>query len=392
MTTTLLTREEIEQREADTLAPYAALAAGSKGRTYPQKNHPLRTVFQRDRDRIVHSTAFRRLEYKTQVFIPHERDHYRTRLTHTIEVAQVARTLARNLRLNEDLTEAIALVHDLGHTPFGHAGEDVLNELLADEGGFNHNRQSLRIVDLLEQRYPEHPGLNLSYEVREGIVKHETSVKIVLPEFESGRQPTLEASLVDAADEIAYNAHDIDDGLSSGLISYDAMKKRLFWRRLGIADDALFVGLNDDQQRYALVRRLIDGVATDLIEETRGRIDRLGVGSLDDVRRCPEKIVGYSTDIRETVLDLKDYLFENLYRHPRLQGLLDRAREILKVIYSRLSSDPAKLPERFREMLLTESPDIVIADYIAGMTDRYAEKVYEELTGQPAALIPPISN
>jgi len=388
MSHSLLTREEIEARETATLAPYAATAVRSRGRTYPQNEHPLRTVFQRDRDRIVHSAAFRRLEYKTQVFIPHERDHFRTRLTHTIEVAQIARTLARNLRLNEDLAEAIALVHDLGHTPFGHSGEDVLTELLKDVGGFNHNRQSLRIVDLLEQRYPEHPGLNLTYEVREGIVKHETSVKIELPEFADSKQPTLEASLVDLADEIAYNAHDIDDGLSSGIVTFDAIRERPFWTFFGLDRETSFAHLKPDQQRYALVRRLIDRVATDLINETRRRIDQFGIRDLDSIRHSDQKVAGFSEEMDTVVHDLKDFLFVNLYRHARLKALSERARTIMEAIFEALSRHPETLPERFREMLLTETPEIVIADYIAGMTDRFAEKVYEDLTGQTVPSIP----
>lgn len=386
----LLTRAEIEDRELHMLAPCAALSGRSLGRTYPQPPHPLRTVFQRDRDRIVHSAAFRRLEYKTQVFIPHERDHFRTRLTHTIEVAQIARTLARNLRLNEDLAEAIALVHDLGHTPFGHSGEDALDELLADAGGFNHNRQSLRIVDLLEQRYPEHPGLNLSYEVREGIVKHETSIKIDLDEFRESRQPTLEASLVDIADEIAYNAHDIDDGLSSGLIDFDSLRELKIWNEVGLEDDGSFLTLKEDQKRYALVRRLIDLVATDVIEETNRRLGFYGVGDLASVHACEHKLVGYSNRLSESVGDVKKFLFDRLYRHRHLQAMSKRSKTILVSIWQKLMADPSAMPDRFREMLMTERDEIVIADYIAGMTDRYAEKVYHELIGAapPAVDVP----
>ncbi len=380
MVVPLLTRTAIEEREQQFLAPYAAHAALSKGRVYPQHEHPLRTVFQRDRDRIVHSTAFRRLEYKTQVFIPHERDHFRTRLTHTIEVAQIARTLARNLSLNEDLAEAIALVHDLGHTPFGHSGEDVLNELLADCGGFNHNHQSLRIVDLLEQRYPEHPGLNLTYEVREGIARHETSVKIAIEEFAEYSQPTLEASLVDIADEIAYNAHDIDDGLSSGIITFDMLRACKFWDVFELGNDKRLQTLNLDQQRYQVVRQLINQFATNVIEETRQMIDQHHLTDIFSVRTCPEKIVKYDEETQEVVTDLKQFLFTHLYRHPRLQAMSDRARNIIETIYTRLNNNPKRMPARFQEMLLSERKEKVIADYIAGMTDRYAEKIYNEMT------------
>ena len=375
------TRKIIEQYELDSLAPYAVKAAKSKGRVYPASEHPLRTAFQRDRDRIVHSAAFRRLEYKTQVFIPHERDHYRTRLTHTIEVAQIARTLARNLGLNEDLTEAIALVHDLGHTPFGHSGEDVLNDLLFDCGGFNHNRQSLRIVDLLEQRYPDHPGLNLSYEVREGIAKHETSVKIELPEFDPDSQPSLEASLVDIADEIAYNAHDIDDGLSSGILTPDTVRSASFWPKLGFDNHGEFSTLSPDQWRYALVRYLINLMVTDVINETQRRIKNLRISDLQSVRSCLEKVCGYSDDIIQIVKEIKEFLKVNLYRHPRLKEITGKAHNILRTIYDALSCDSQLMPPRFQEMLRAERHKTVIADYIAGMTDRFAHEMYREIVG-----------
>lgn len=375
-----LTRIEIERKEQESLAAYAALSSQSRGRVYPQTEHPLRTAFQRDRDRIIHSTAFRRLEYKTQVFIPHERDHYRTRLTHTIEVAQISRTLARNLRLNEDLAEAVALVHDLGHTPFGHAGEDALNDLLKDHGGFNHNRQSLRVVDILEQRYPEHPGLNLSFEVREGIVKHETTAKMNLADFDPCRQPTLEASLVDVADEIAYNCHDIDDGLSSGLLTFEDLKKAAFWEHFQFSTDGTFLALPDAQRRYALVRRLLDQMATDVVTETQSRMNRLKITDLSAVRNCAERICRYSEPMQQMVQDMKRLLRTRLYRHPRLTALSDRAHVVIRAIFDRIRHDPKLMPARFQRMLQDETPEIVIADYLAGMTDRYADKMYNDLT------------
>ncbi len=387
--TKLLTRSDIERYEREHLAPYAALAAETRGRTFPQPEHNLRTAYQRDRDRIVHAATFRRLEYKTQVFIPHERDHFRTRLTHTIEVAQISRTMARCLRLNEDLAEAVALVHDLGHTPFGHSGEDALEELLREHGGFNHNRQSLRVVDLLEQRYPEHPGLNLTYEVREGIVKHETTYDIRVDEFDDHDHPTLEAGLVDIADEIAYNAHDIDDGLSSELINLDMLRGLRFWDVLKLESDVSFGSLPADQRRYAVVRQLINLVATDVLEHSRSQIEKTGVGSIADVRQSQKKLTGYSEEMHAIVTDLKQFLFDRLYRHPRLTAMSQRARTIITAIYEALSRNPGLLPERFREMLLTEEQWRVITDYIAGMTDRYAEKVFVELTGDNLPEIPP---
>ena len=356
------------------MAGYAALASESKGRVYPEEEHPLRTAFQRDRDRVVHSAAFRRMEYKTQVFIPHEKDH--------------CRTLARNLRLNEDLTEAIALVHDLGHTPFGHSGEDVLDELLQDLGGFNHNRQSLRVVDILEQRYPEHPGLNLSYEVREGIVKHETKVKITSPRFAEERWPTLEASLVDKADEIAYNAHDIDDGLSSGLIALDDLRDLSVWRQsdglpgLSLADAGL-ADLDYDQRRYQLVRFLIDRLATELLNETQAQLVRLSVVDLDSVRNARDQICGYSNQMAKRVRELKEFLHVKLYRHPSLMKHAQRAHVIIRGLFKRLTIEPKQMPRRFQDMLMTEPVEMVVADYIAGMTDRYAEKLCDEPNCKP---------
>jgi len=381
MNDSCLTRQKIEEREHRTLAAYASFAADSRGRSYPQAEHSLRTAYQRDRDRIVHSAAFRRMEYKTQVFIPHEQDHFRTRLTHTIEVAQISRTLARNLRLNEDLAEAVALVHDLGHTPFGHSGEHVLDRLLAGHGGFNHNRQSLRVVDILEQRYPEHPGLNLSYEVREGIVKHETSVIIELPEFAASRLPTLEASLVDVADEIAYNAHDIDDGLASGILSDEDIRSSEWFDRLGEGFASSFEKTSLDYRRYVLVRHLINIMAIDVIVETATRLADHAISGLAQVRRSERKLVGYSDTMRSLVDQLKDFLRRQLYRHSHLQESSRRATDIIELIYERLTADPSLMPKRFQMMLVDQPTAVVIADYIAGMTDRYAENVFRELSG-----------
>ena len=380
----MINRVDIEQRERETLAGYAALAAESRGRVYPLKEHPLRTAFQRDRDRVVHAAAFRRMEFKTQVFLPHVADHFRTRLTHTIEVAQVARTLARNLRLNEDLTEAIALVHDVGHTPFGHAGEDVLNDLLADTGGFNHNRQSLRVVDFLEHRYREHPGLNLSFEVREGIVKHETSVQQDDSDFAPGMWPTLEATLVDKADSLTYSAHDIDDGLNSGLITLSDIDELGIWKLEGGGepfsfDRSGFRTLDDDQKRYQVVRYLINATASDLLRETSRRLETYSIASLDDVRRAPERLCRYSESVAEGVTELRWFLREHLYRHPKLLDHTARAREIIEVLFSRLCDDSGLLPPRYQEMLLTEPTEVVAADYIAGMTDRFAERLFVQL-------------
>ncbi|MBK7140598.1 MAG: deoxyguanosinetriphosphate triphosphohydrolase [bacterium] len=363
-----------------TLASYAAKASESRGRSFPEPEHPYRTAFQRDRDRIIHSTAFRRMEYKTQVFLPHEGDHFRTRLTHTIEVAQISRTMARCLRLNEDLSEAIALVHDLGHTPFGHAGEDVLNELLAGHGGFNHNNQSLRVVDLLEQRYPDHPGLNLTFEVREGIAKHETTVKLHRPEFDPSARSSLEASLVDIADEIAYNAHDIDDGLAAELLRLEEIAELGIWTRPGRHHPTDGPKLSHREQRFTLVRHLVNSATVDVMEQTAGAIDRLRIVTQADVASSPERIVGYSASMKEEVAELKQFLKEKLYRHAHMAEMSRRARQIIELLFERLNSRPDLMPDRFREMLLTEERPIVVADYIAGMTDRFAEKLFGDLS------------
>ncbi|PWB73795.1 deoxyguanosinetriphosphate triphosphohydrolase [candidate division GN15 bacterium] len=372
-------REAIERREAAILAPYAAHAARTLGRTYPQTEHPFRTAFQRDRDRVIHSTAFRRMEFKTQVFLPHEGDHFRTRLTHTIEVAQISRTLARALRLNEDLAEAIALVHDLGHTPFGHAGEDVLHDLLRECGGFNHNNQSLRVVDYLEQRYSEHPGLNLTFEVREGIAKHETKTKIIRPEFAAHVFPTLEASLVDLADEIAYNAHDVDDGLRAKMITLDDLKTLSIVKGSGVwgQGSGATKPISDEGKQNDLVRYLVNTMATDVLMETSRRIESLLITELEDVYQSSERLCGYSTDIAEQVQELKSFLRQRIYRHERLLAMTRRAREIIETLFARFDKFPEKMPKRYQAMLQSERKELVIADYIAGMTDRYAERLLE---------------
>lgn len=381
MAVTLIGREQIEERERLALAPYAAKAAESRGRRYPQSEHPLRTCFQRDRDRIVHSAAFRRMEFKTQVFLPHEGDHFRTRLTHTIEVAQVSRTMARCLMVNEDLAEAIALAHDLGHTPFGHAGEDVLDDLLSDSGGFNHNNQSLRVVELLEQRYAAHPGLNLSYEVREGIVKHETKVKIDRPEFNPMSKPTLEASLVDIADEITYNAHDVDDGINSGILKFDDLRALSIWQtdagRNPFRPDA-HPALDEGLRRYMVVRFLIESITSDVLAETARQLEAQKITDLDSLRQASSRVARYSDLRRQQVSELKEFLNVNLYRNAKLIAMTQRARKIIEALFTRFMADPAKLPARYQTMLDSERRQIVIADYIAGMTDRYAERLYAQ--------------
>ena len=371
--------EAIESR----LAPWAQKAEDSRGRRYPEVEHAYRSPFQRDRDRIIHSRAFRRLEYKTQVFVNHEGDHYRTRLTHTIEVSQIGRTVARALQLNEDLVESLALSHDLGHTPFGHLGEDVLDGKLSDAGGFNHNRQSLRIVEHLESRYPDFKGLNLTWEVREGIAKHSGPIDVSeAPEFAEYApelQPPLEAQMIDLVDEIAYNHHDVDDGLESGLLKIDRLVDAvpLFGRewRQAAAD-------RPDQRprmlRHAALRRMVNRLVSDLIATTRSRIADAGVRSVADVRAHGDQLVGLSEDVASENRELKAFLRGDLYRHHHIERMMDKARRVLSELFDRYVANPRLLPFRADAM---ESVELkrAIADYIAGMTDRYANQDYRRL-------------
>ncbi len=365
-------------------ADYAADPANSRGRRYPVAKSATRTEFQRDRDRIVHCTAFRRLEYKTQVFVNHEGDLFRTRLTHSIEVAQIARSVARCLRLDEDLVEAIALAHDLGHTPFGHAGQDELDACMKPWGGFEHNLQSLRVVDELEQRYAAHDGLNLCFETREGILKHCSAANAralgALGErFLRHRQPSLEAQVANLADEIAYNNHDIDDGLRSGLLRLDAMVEvSLFGRHCAAARDA-YPRVGGRRLVHETIRRMIDELVTDLIAETQRRIDASGVRCIDEVRAAPA-LARFSDAIRADSAELKRFLHAQLYEHERVQAVMRRARAIVSELFGRYRADPALLPEEHRQRVVAIG-ERAIADYIAGMTDRFAVREHLRLGG-----------
>ncbi len=338
----------------------------------------------RDRDRIVHSRAFRRLEYKTQVFVNHEGDHYRTRLTHSIEVSQIGRTIARALGLNEDLVESLALSHDLGHTPFGHLGEEVLDDQLAGHGGFNHNRQTLRIVEHLEDRYPGFPGLNLTWEVREGIAKHSGPIDVVkAPEFsryEPELQPPIEAQMIDLVDEIAYNHHDLDDGLAAGLLDLDALadEVKLFRDALEVVHGAAPAADARQLQTQAL-RYLIDGLVTDLIENTRAGIERAGVKDVDDVRRVGRPLVELSAETAQGNARLKAHLHANLYQHPQIERMKDKSRRILIALYERYLDNTLLLPVETQRRIPVDTLERTIADYIAGMTDRYAIEEYRRL-------------
>ncbi len=375
-------REEYEAREEQLLAPWAMRAARSRGRAHPEPEHPLRTAFQRDRDRIIHSTAFRRLEYKTQVFVNHEGDYYRTRLTHTMEGAQITRTMARALRLNEDLAEAVVLAHDLGHTPFGHAGERVLDGLMQPWGGFEHNAQSLRIVELLEERYPDFRGLNLTWEVREGIVKHSSEYdRPLVKRFDPDLAPCLEAQIADFADEIAYNCHDIDDGLQSGMLHPDAMNEVDLWREHFAAARERWPDAPFSLLRYQTVRRILDAMVTDLVTTVEAEIQRLGIRSIEDVRAVRPRLVRYSPEMEQRIRQLKDFLMANLYTHVRVTRMGMKAKTVITGLFQTYLEEPRQMPPHVYAVIARgeEEKARVIADYIAGMTDRFALDEYKKL-------------
>jgi dGTPase len=357
------------------LAPYAARAERSRGRRHREPPPRGRSEYQRDRDRIVHSTAFRRLEYKTQVFVNHEGDLFRTRLTHSLEVAQIARSVARSLRLDEDLTEAVALAHDLGHTPFGHSGQDSLNACMRPYGGFEHNLQSLRVVDVLEQRYAAFDGLNLTFETREGILKHcslknARTLGEVGERFVRKQRPSLEAQTANLADEIAYNNHDIDDGVRSGLLDLEQLAGvRLFARHMR-AVLRQYPRLPPRRLRHETVRRMIDTLVTDLIRTSAENIRRHAPGWIEEVRLA-QPLIAFSPRIREESQELKRFLHENLYRHYRVVRMSTKARRIVTELFAALLADTRLLPPEFQEQAAAGAPR-AIADYIAGMTDRYA--------------------
>lgn len=373
------------------LAPYAASEASSRGRRRAEPAPQYRSEFQRDRDRIIHSTAFRRLEYKTQVFVNHEGDLFRTRLTHSIEVAQIARSIARVLHLNEDLTEAIALAHDLGHTPFGHSGQDALNACMAEFGGFEHNLQSLRVVDELEQKYAEFPGLNLTFEAREGILKHCSLANArklgeVGERFINGQQPSLEAQLTNLADEIAYNNHDVDDGLRAGLITIDQLREIRLFNDEYEKVVARHPGLTGRRVIHETVRRMINRLVVDLIETTRARIAEAAPRTIDDVRTQRTGLVGFSPEIRERNLELKRFLRTQLYRHYRVHRMTAKAQRVVRELFVAFMDDPGLLPPEHQGLArqAEEAQGLggrarAVADYIAGMTDRYAIAEYGRL-------------
>lgn len=363
------------------LAVYAFDDSQTRGRLYPEKEHPYRTCYQRDRDRIVHSTAFRRLEYKTQVFVNHEGDYYRTRLTHTLEVTQIARSIARVLRLNEDLTEAIALAHDLGHTPFGHAGEDALKKLMKEHGGFDHNIHGLRVVDVLEERYPEFKGLNLSWEVREGIVKHSTLYDKP-PQIESLKPklaPPLEAQVVDIADEIAYDNHDLDDGLMSGFLAEKDLSDVGLWGEIAKDINKKYGNINDEMRKFQIIRHLINLQVVDLVEESKKTIEKSGVKSVNDVRKLKARLINFSKRMQEKRKPLREFLKNNLYKHYKVVRMSNKAQMFIKELFNVYLKKPDQLPPTSYSRIKKDGDYRVVCDYIAGMTDRYAQDEYKKL-------------
>ena len=374
----LVDRAVLEAREDQLLAPFGMRSARSRGRRHPEPEDPLRTCYQRDRDRIIHSSSFRRLEYKTQVFVNHEGDNYRTRLTHSLEGAQIGRSAARALGLNEELTECLVLGHDLGHTPFGHSGERAMDELMKDHGGFEHNQQTLRILELLEERYPGFPGLNLTWEVREGVIKHQQDSDARAPaEYASGQSPTLEAQLVDFVDEIAYNNHDIDDGLASGMFTPENIRSVGLFREAH--DEVLAEGIDERIMRHQVVRRIINRCIRDLLETTRRQLEAAQIQSVEDVRGAGRRLVGYSEDMAARVRELKDFLFRNMYRHYRVVRMGDKAGRIVRDLFESFVGEPLQLPPHYYERVEREGAHRVVCDYIAGMTDRFALDEHRKL-------------
>lgn len=384
----MIDRQKLEEREEQYLAPYAMRSSESLGRVYPEEEHPYRTSYQRDRDRIIHTTAFRRLEYKTQVFVYSEGDHYRNRLTHSIEVAQIGRTLARALCCNEDLIEAICLAHDLGHPPFGHVGEATLNDLMRYHGGYDHQKQTYRIITKLEQRYPEHPGLNLTHEVREGVVKHDTSYDLVdARNYNPDLRGTLECQLSNLADEIAYNTSDMDDGLRSGILRPTAVGQleiaQKILQELG-ETNATALG-TDDMLRHRFIRRLVGAEVSDTIAATAQNIAESGIPSLVALKELPHNLAGYSAEMERMNNELKRYLYDNFYRHYRVVRMATKAERVLRELFEAYVEEPLQLPDSVQEKLRNASAEDggnlhrTVCDYLAGMTDRYAIQEHKRL-------------
>lgn len=375
----LIKREKREEQEEHCLAPYGIHSKDSKGREYPDTTPLYRTAFQRDRDRILHTTAFRRLEYKTQVFINSEGDYYRTRLTHTLEVAQIGRTIARALGANEDLEEAICLAHDLGHSPFGHSGERILNQLMKDEGGFDHNKQSLRIVTKLENRFINFPGLNLTWETREGIVKHETEYDISdADDYDPHLRGHLEAQIANAADELAYSAHDLDDGLTSGLLSPTMLNDLTLWKTL-VKSVGWKGGELGELERKRIIRHMIGMEIEDVIKSTNQKLDKSKASSPEELQKLDHNVISFSPEIENNNRELKDFLFKNLYQNHRVIRMQVKAESILSDLFTAYQKDPLMLPNHIQSGIDIKGLKRSICDYIAGMTDRFAIDEHQKI-------------
>ncbi|MDR0361291.1 MAG: deoxyguanosinetriphosphate triphosphohydrolase [Planctomycetota bacterium] len=366
----------------DGMIPAAQRPGDGRGRAHPEPEHAFRNPYQRDRDRIVHAASFRRLEYKTQVFVNGEGDNYRTRLTHTLEVAQISRTLARALHINEDLAEAVALSHDLGHTPFGHAGERLLDEILADRGGFNHNTHGLRVVDVLEKRYAAFDGINLTYETREAFIRHAGRGFAKDSGFAEDDAPLLEVACTLIADDIAYLAHDIDDGLYSGMLREEDLRSLALWRMATIESVPGFESLSPAMKRVEGVRRLINVLASDAIASTWEYIGELGLASPKDVRGGPRDVVSFSEAVAEMKKELKKYLFVNFYRNGKLMAVMEIAQDKLRALFAVYRENPAKMPDDYRQIADTYGIERAVTDYVAGMTDRFAQDEFVRLYGK----------
>lgn len=375
----MITRFDLEKLESNTLAPFAVKSGESQGRQYPEEEHQYRTRFQRDRDRIIHTSAFRRLEYKTQVFVYHEGDYYRTRLTHSLEVAQIARSICKSLQLNEDLAESVALSHDLGHPPFGHTGQDVLNRLMKDHGGFEHNKQSLRILKLLEKRYPEFDGLNLTWDVLEGICKHTKDEENPITSAEGVKYPSLEAQIADYADGIAYNAHDLDDGITSNLLDLDQLRKVALWKENEDRFDKKYSGLDFKLKKYQVVRSIINELTTDLRDATSKNIEDHKVTSVDEVRLASVRIATFGKEVAEKNKELKKFLHKNMYSHRKVLRMEFKAGLTLDGIFAAYTKMPGLLPESVLKNEAHGTLERRMCDYVSGMTDRYALNEHKNL-------------
>jgi len=379
-----VTRVELEQRERQILASYAQLSANSRGRVHNESPPEWRTQYQRDRDRVIHSRAFRRLEYKTQVFLNGTGDHLRTRLTHTMEVAGIARNIARALGLNEDLTEAISLAHDLGHSPFGHKGEDALNDLMKKDGGFEHNRQSLRVVDFIEQKYPRFPGLNLSWEVREGLGKHLTSYDhpsvYGLPELQGTGSPSLEAQVANIADEITYYTHDLDDGVTARLLTEDRLRQDVkIWAEAARCVTTEYGQLPDESRRYFIIRCIIDMEVKDVVQSTEASLKAAGIKNAEAVRAHATHLVQYSEPLARLNTELREYLYKNLYFNPEVHGPNRSAVQMLEELFKHYREHPEEIGETYQRRAERDGWPRAICDYLSGMTDRYAIREHQRI-------------